>query len=948
MEANLWDDRSVLGISYPWAFGHLLIEPAVYLHELGLRRREPKPLTIHCGSPGFANPYFVDRYLRNLAKISLLDKPLEQIYRSARDARSFIDCSQYLANDRGVATAFEVFAAAQHLPPPFRLNDEDRATLRELLTIRFGHDLFPHITVSIRKSFGRPQDSRHTWRNSDFAGVLPALEQCYNRFKGEIFVILVGDNFYPRELPSWIWNYPASVHKSFRADVALLGSALFHFGTNSGINCLPTCFGRPNVLHNVFSYGTGAFLASDLVMYKSVYDTFRRRLLTLPEAVSAGFVSPFNMLNFSQGRYRIVDNSPEEITELMNLAIDVLEGKVRRETFKESNETFRNNLPHFRYNLGMAANISPFWLSRNLEGVKRPFIRSVSGQVTQSNQPSIEQPQGATSENPKARFTDIQSTKDKPVMAPLFPSLAPVYIEGRSKININAVKPVAVDSPDHIVPWGTARDNSTHSGFNAKLLHWIPKAYLSVLDIGCSGGGFVRSLVNEGVFAVGVEGSDYSKLKGRAEWGTIPDRLFTADATAPFQLDFAEVDESNFQPLQLSVITAWEMIEHVREEDLQAVFSNIDKHLVRNGVVIMSISPNDDFIEGVNLHQCVHERSWWIDKLRSLGWENQDFLGDFFEPDWIRSEPNAPGSFHVCLTRVGSEPLFQQRIDRNAFIFSKHGQPSGAISRLLAERFRFQSDPVVVCDAGVRGGFEGVWNGIEQYLHLVGIDVDADATVGLQPNESTSRRSLISRPVASAPGHATMYRTRNDVASSFLPPNWEYIKRFPQMVPGEIVGRDEMEFVAFRSELAAAGVSRIDYLKLDIEGFELEALKGLGSIRDSLLCVSVEVFFQPYRFGSPTYGMIEDYLRPLGFSLFDLLLERWKRQCVADPNNPHTWYGDRGQIMWGQAIFLRDPILSGEILDPSKAARLAFIADVLGFKDFSLELVTRYNLLRFA
>ncbi|NBY56198.1 MAG: methyltransferase domain-containing protein [Betaproteobacteria bacterium] len=533
-------------------------------------------------------------------------------------------------------------------------------------------------------------------------------------------------------------------------------------------------------------------------------------------------------------------------------------------------------------------------------------------------------------------------------MALLFPPQAPLYVLGESKINISAVKPVAIDSPDHIVPWGTARDNSTHLGFNAKLLHWIPKAYLSVLDIGCSGGGFVRSMVNEGVFAVGVEGSDYSKLRKRAEWDTIPDRLFTADATAPFQLDFAEKDGSNLQPLQFSVITAWEMIEHVREEDLQTVFSNIDKHLIKNGVVVMSISPNDDFIEGVNLHQCVHEKSWWIDKLRSLGWENHDFLVDFFEPDWIRSEPNAPGSFHVCLTRVGCEPLFEHRIDRNAYIFSKHGQPSGAIGRLLADRFSFQSDPVVVCDAGVRGGFEGIWGGFEHYLHFVGIDVDVDATVGLQPRESTSRQSLISKPIASAPGNAIIYRTRNDVASSFLPPNWEYIKRFPQMVPGEIVGQDEMEFVAFRSELAEAGVSRVDYLKLDIEGYELEALKGLGSIRDSLLCVSVEIFFQPYRFGSPTYGMIEDYLRPLGFSLFDLQLERWKRQCVADPNNPHTWYGERGQIMWGQAIFLKDPILSGETLDPSKAARLAFIADVLGFKDFSLELVTRYNLLRLA
>lgn len=52
--------------------------------------------------------------------------------------------------------------------------------------------------------------------------------------------------------------------------------------------------------------------------------------------------------------------------------------------------------------------------------------------------------------------------------------------------------------------------------------------------------------------------------------------------------------------------------------------------------------------------------------------------------------------------------------------------------------------------------------------------------------------------------------------------------------------------------------------------------------------------------------------------------------------------------MWGQALFLKDPLQSGEELDRSMLARLAFIADMFGFKDFSLELVSKFNLLRFA
>ena len=64
---------------------------------------------------------------------------------------------------------------------------------------------------------------------------------------------------------------------------------------------------------------------------------------------------------------------------------------------------------------------------------------------------------------------------------------------------------------------------------------------MKYMDIGCSGGGFVYQFVTRGVFAVGVEGSDYSKKNKRSEWATIPDYLFTGDVTKPFHF----VDEEN-------------------------------------------------------------------------------------------------------------------------------------------------------------------------------------------------------------------------------------------------------------------------------------------------------------------------------------------------------------------------------------------------------------------
>ncbi len=59
--------------------------------------------------------------------------------------------------------------------------------------------------------------------------------------------------------------------------------------------------------------------------------------------------------------------------------------------------------------------------------------------------------------------------------------------------------PVALDSPDHLYPHGTVRDNSYSRAFNDKLgglVEWP----ISVLDLGCSGGAMVHSMLQEGMF----------------------------------------------------------------------------------------------------------------------------------------------------------------------------------------------------------------------------------------------------------------------------------------------------------------------------------------------------------------------------------------------------------------------------------------------------------------
>jgi len=173
-------------------------------------------------------------------------------------------------------------------------------------------------------------------------------------------------------------------------------------------------------------------------------------------------------------------------------------------------------------------------------------------------------------------------------------------------IKIVTEHPIAYESPDHIMPHGTARDNSTNPGFIIEAENMFKGEPFRTLDIGCSGGQLTIDFAAKGHLAVGVEGSDYSVKHQRANWPEYHNRLlFTADATKPFSVTFAN------EPIKFDLITAWELIEHIHPNDLNALFKNIAANLSDNGIFVASISQNHDVINGVVLHQSVYNEIDW-------------------------------------------------------------------------------------------------------------------------------------------------------------------------------------------------------------------------------------------------------------------------------------------------------------------------------------------------
>jgi SAM-dependent methyltransferase len=243
-------------------------------------------------------------------------------------------------------------------------------------------------------------------------------------------------------------------------------------------------------------------------------------------------------------------------------------------------------------------------------------------------------------------------------------------VNGEFRISVKAEREVAYESPDHLCPWGTRRDNSKNRRFNFKLERLFQNITKtpSVLDLGCSGGGFVKTCVDDGWLAVGIEGSNYSKIHKRAEWLSIPGFLFTCDITGEFEILLT--NNEGVRRITFDVVTAWDVIEHIAEENLPKVAENAKKHLSPHGLWILSVSPNEEVINGVRLHQSVHPKEWWIENFVQLGFEHLEEYVRYFNTQFIRGPKyEAPGSFHLvlCLNKERVPPIPKERVTQRLF-----------------------------------------------------------------------------------------------------------------------------------------------------------------------------------------------------------------------------------------------------------------------------------------
>jgi FkbM family methyltransferase len=98
-----------------------------------------------------------------------------------------------------------------------------------------------------------------------------------------------------------------------------------------------------------------------------------------------------------------------------------------------------------------------------------------------------------------------------------------------------------------------------------------------------------------------------------------------------------------------------------------------------------------------------------------------------------------------------------------------------------------------------------------------------------------------------------------------------------------------IEVECIRLDKILNNIEKIDLVKLDLQGYELEALKGSEDILDRVRIITTEIEFIPLYNNQPLFADIDTFLRSRDFRLFNLY---------------ELWTNQDGQLTAGDAVYL--------------------------------------------
>ncbi len=281
------------------------------------------------------------------------------------------------------------------------------------------------------------------------------------------------------------------------------------------------------------------------------------------------------------------------------------------------------------------------------------------------------------------------------------------------------------------------------------------------------------------------------------------------------------------------------------------------------------------------------------------------------------------------------------------------------IADLICEKLP-SDEKFLILDGGARAAHaDPRWSVLDpKRLRLYGFEPDKPEVDRL--NSESRKRGLDFRYFDGALwSHATdvtFYENKSPGGGSCYPQNttlthrWKFENHTDLFLSRDIfypIGETQWRTTSLDDWSKTTGIGDLDFIKLNVQGAELEILKGSATLLDSVVGIMTEISFVESYHQRPFFSDIDAFLRTNNFAFFDLIGLHYMGRASSPVTTRHLpgLYPLWGQLIEAHGVYFKDPIdmaargVSIDHFDRNKLLKLACLSEIFGQIEYAFELL---------
>ena len=183
------------------------------------------------------------------------------------------------------------------------------------------------------------------------------------------------------------------------------------------------------------------------------------------------------------------------------------------------------------------------------------------------------------------------------------------------------------------------------------------------------------------------------------------------------------------------------------------------------------------------------------------------------------------------------------------------------------------------------------------------------------------------------------YETNHPMCSSLYEPDIELLKLYHNLEVAYLKNISEIKTVSIDKFMETEKIKTVDFIKIDIQGAELDVFKGANKCLENILSIVSEVeFIQIYK-NQPLFGDVCSFLnrKDIMFHKFLGLAGRSLKPIIINNEKNYPI-----QHIWSDAVFIKN-IFKIPYLDNSQLLKLSVFSYLYGSPDLTVFCLQNYD-----